>query len=190
MDKHQWQCDWEHIGEKMFRNSRILGRQCDWCGEAVVELVNCGIECRKVKCAVDIVEKDLAHEKSDCYVSDHFRKAWQVAVESICGWFPHSRMDGNEEEMYDCGDNLVPNDDDEALPDLGEGWLLFLFLKFVTGREFGEYVRHNSVDDRHGPKENELDDVCPDKLQRRWGMSVEEMLPVRGESHGKEKVSD
>ena len=43
-DKHQWQRDWEHIGEKMFRDSRILRGQRDGCGETMMEFMNGGVD--------------------------------------------------------------------------------------------------------------------------------------------------
>lgn len=60
-----------------------FSRHCDWCNEAVVELVDRCIEARLMEQAVRIVEDNFANSDADDEIADDFKGPGQRSIDAI-----------------------------------------------------------------------------------------------------------
>jgi len=114
------------------------------------------IDRRMMDEAVDVVNDDLAKEDAEYDISNNLCEAGQGGVESMCWWSTGQCIKSNYAQLHSRRKNLVPEYDEEALPDLRGSWLLLIFLQFMAGRECWEKVWERNVDRRCEPEAGQL----------------------------------
>lgn len=100
----------------MLKGMSKLGSHCDWCNEAVVELMDRHVEARLVQQAVRVVEDDFADGDADDEIANNFKCPGQRGFDAIGRGFTEVRDSEEETYVEECRHNLIAHDDVEAVP--------------------------------------------------------------------------
>lgn len=112
----RWDGEGQDVGDIVLYRVSILGCEGDRGREAMVELVDMGIDGSDMKCSVGIVEEKFAQENAEDDLGCDLQERGHHVVEPKVVWESTPGSEYRKNEMDGRGEELVAQDDAETVP--------------------------------------------------------------------------